>query len=243
MNFVALVPARGGSKGLPGKNLMEVQGISLVARAILLAKQIPDISRVILSTDDERIIEEGRRAGGEVPFRRPLDLSRSDTPMLKVLEHAVEWIRNDVGNTDDGLSGLVVLQPTSPMRKKVHIIEALDLYRRKKHNGENIAGVISVSPVPSAFYPFRIFKYTKKRNLSTRNERCQPITNLTNDKSIENLFYRNGAVIVLDPNHLSALNSFSPKILPYIIEEPLISIDTLYDLLCVGHCGRRLEPY
>ena len=130
--FIAIIPARGGSKGLPGKNLIEVQGISLVARAILLARQVPDICRVILSTDDEDIMEEGKRAGCEVPFKRPSALSRSDTPMVKVLEHAVGWIRSDIADEKGSFSGLVVLQPTSPMRKLEHIIGALTLFKKKK---------------------------------------------------------------------------------------------------------------
>ena len=142
--FVALIPARGGSKGLPGKNLMEVQGISLVARAILLAQRIPGILRIILSTDDDRIMAEGRRTGCDVPFKRPADLSRSGTPMVKVLEHAIEWIRSDMGNFNERFSGLVVLQPTSPMRRLEHIIGALNLFKEQKESGKNISGVTTV---------------------------------------------------------------------------------------------------
>lgn len=240
--YIALVPARGGSTGLPGKNMMEVQGISLVARAVKLGVMTPNISRVLLSSDDKGIIDEAKKAGCEIPFKRPSELSTSDTPMVKVLEHAVRWIRDDMHGSGEDLRGLVVLQPTSPMRRLSHIIEAVELYDELKTAGRDISGVISVSPVPDAFSPERIIKPEIKK---MREAETVTASRPGAHRSIagETLYYRNGAVIVLDPDCLPALNSFNPPVYPYVIHDPLVSIDSLFDLRRVEFCGRMLEPY
>lgn len=242
MNFIALVPARGGSKGLPGKNLMEVQGISLVARAILMAKQIPDISRVILSTDDERIMEEGQRVGGEVPFKRPGNLSRSETPMVRVLEHALEWIRSDMPNSDECLSGLVVLQPTSPMRKPEHVMGAINLYKEEIRSRGKISGVTTVSPVPENCLPSKLFRFKGAHSLNPEEEKKGRNIIKAGFKTDGQLYYRNGAAIILNTNHLGALNTFYPPLIPYIIQEQLVSIDSFHDLMKAEYCGRKLDP-
>lgn len=220
---------------------MEVQGISLVARAILLAKQTQEISRVILSTDDDEIIKEAERAGCEVPFKRPADLSRSDTPMARVLEHAVEWIRNDIGKADKHFSGLVVLQPTSPMRKREHIEGAVRLYKEKARIRGKISGVTTVSPVPKEYFPDRLLKFKDKYSFPAEEETGNIIVN-AGLKIGEQPYYRNGAAIVLDPDHITALNSFQPPMIPYMIKEQLVSVDSFLDLMKAEYCGRRLEP-
>lgn len=238
-DLIALIPARGGSKGLLGKNLKKVQGISLVSRAVLLAKKVPSISRVILSSDDDLILNEGKKSGCDILLKRPVELAESETPMVKVLEHAVGWIRENLDVESTNPFGLVVLQPTSPMRKTEHVAGAVDLYVKEKKN--HIAGVISISPVPVECRPDNLFQ---AQNDSTADYRRQGIRIINKAGLIpkNSHYYRNGAALVLDPNYLSALNYFTPPILPFIIEEPLISIDSFFDLMRVEHCGRRLEP-
>ena len=107
---LALIPARGGSKGIPDKNIRSLSGRTLLEYAVQAALASGAVDRIVLSTDSERIAAEGRRLGIEVPFVRPLELARDDTPMLPVVEHAVDvleqrgWIPEVV----------VLLQPTSP---------------------------------------------------------------------------------------------------------------------------------
>ena len=106
---LALVPARGGSKGIPDKNLRTLAGRSLIAHAAAAARASGVVDRVVLTTDSPRLGVEGRRAGLEVPFLRPAELAQDDSPMLPVVEHAITMLERD-GWTPEIV---VLLQPTS----------------------------------------------------------------------------------------------------------------------------------
>ena len=86
---LAVIPARGGSKGLPGKNLRSLAGIPLIGHSILLAKMCPQIDRLIVSTESPGIAAVAREYGADVPFVRPVELAQDDTPMWPVLTHAL----------------------------------------------------------------------------------------------------------------------------------------------------------
>jgi CMP-N-acetylneuraminic acid synthetase len=120
---LGLVPARGGSKGIPDKNIRLLAGRSLLEYVARAASGVVD--RIVLSTDSSRIAEEGRRAGLEVPFLRPADLARDDTPMLPVVEHAVAALEQQGWSPEI----IVLLQPTSPLRTSQHIRRAVQQLR------------------------------------------------------------------------------------------------------------------
>jgi CMP-N,N'-diacetyllegionaminic acid synthase len=128
MRVLALVPARGGSVTLPRKNVLEFGGRPLIAHSIEAAQAArragAPIDRIVVTTDDPEIEEVSRRFGAEVPFRRPAELSRSDTPTLPVVQHAVQWVENDAGLTYDWI---LLLQPTSPLRTAEDLKGALAL--------------------------------------------------------------------------------------------------------------------
>ena len=107
-----VIPARGGSKGLPGKNLRTLGGLSLIGHAIASAREATHLTRVIVSTDSEAIAEEARRQGAEVPFLRPDPLASDEAGMVPVLQHAVRWLESTGAHPDL----IVTLQPTSPFR-------------------------------------------------------------------------------------------------------------------------------
>lgn len=241
--FVAVIPARGGSKGLPGKNLMKVQGISLIARAVLMAKGIPEIQWIIISTDEEDIAREAEWAGASIPFMRPEALAQDDTPMIAVLKHALGWFQSSVKDADSLCRGVVLLQPTSPMRKFQHVTGAMALYNRSRMEGIDVAGVHTVSPVPEEYCPWNLWGHKDKAAKENHPEKGNLLLIKRDDGSKHSrLYYRNGAAVVLDINLLNGLTLAQGPVLPYIIEEPIITIDTLYDLLFIEHCGRRLEP-
>jgi CMP-N,N'-diacetyllegionaminic acid synthase len=108
-----VIPARGGSKGLPGKNLRQLGKLSLIGHALASARESELLTRVVVSTDSPEIAEEARRHGGEVPFMRPADLASDQAGMLPVLQHAVRWLESSGGVRPDLI---VTLQPTSPFR-------------------------------------------------------------------------------------------------------------------------------
>ncbi|MCI0709847.1 MAG: acylneuraminate cytidylyltransferase family protein, partial [Chloroflexi bacterium] len=113
MNILGLIPARGGSKSIPRKNIVPLAGKPLLAYTCEAALDSAMLSRVILSTDDDEIAQVGRDCGVDVPFMRPTSLAQDDTGSVSVAQHAIHWLaENDNWQTDI----LVLLQPTSPLR-------------------------------------------------------------------------------------------------------------------------------
>ena len=114
-NVVCVIPARGGSKGLPRKNLRQLAGKPLIAYSIEAARACTLIDRVIVSTDDDEIAAIARKCGAEVPFQRPAELAQDDASTESVLRHAVDWLDE---NENYRVDILVFLQPTDIFRKK-----------------------------------------------------------------------------------------------------------------------------
>jgi CMP-N,N'-diacetyllegionaminic acid synthase len=108
-----VIPARGGSKGLPGKNLRVLGRLSLLGHAIASAREATRLTRFIVSTDSTAIADEARRRGAEVPFLRPAALATDEAGMVPVLQHAVRWLESTASTRPDLI---VTLQPTSPFR-------------------------------------------------------------------------------------------------------------------------------
>lgn len=113
-----VIPARGGSKGLPGKNLRKLGALSLIGQAIASAREASLLTRFIVSTDSAEIAEEARRHGVEAPFLRPAEFATDQAGMLPVLQHAVRWLESSGGVRPDLI---VTLQPTSPFRTGLEI--------------------------------------------------------------------------------------------------------------------------
>ena len=108
-----VIPARGGSKGLPGKNLKTLGRLPLIGHAVASAREARRLTRFIVSTDSTAIADEARRHGAEVPFMRPAELASDQAGMVPVLQHAVRWLEGSGGPRPDLV---VTLQPTSPFR-------------------------------------------------------------------------------------------------------------------------------
>ena len=144
MRVLGIVPARGGSKGIPHKNITPLCGKPLLwytAEAALAAQTLTD---VVLSTDDEAIAEVGRRCGLEVPFLRPAELAQDTTPTLPVLQHAVHTLEA-AGRSYDAVC---LLQPTNPLRRAAHIDGCVRLLQE-----EQVDSVVTVLPVPHHYNP------------------------------------------------------------------------------------------
>ncbi len=125
--MLALVPARGGSKGIPRKNLQLLAGKPLVVHAIETGLAARLVSRVVCSTDDDEIAEVARQAGAKVPFRRPPELAQDVSEDWPVFVHALEWLEREEGWRPDLI---VNLRPTSPLRRPRHVDEAIELLLR-----------------------------------------------------------------------------------------------------------------
>jgi N-acylneuraminate cytidylyltransferase len=120
--ILAIVPARGGSKGLPGKNIRPLAGLPLIAHSLRLAKLCPEIARCIVSTDDTAIRDIAVAHGGDVPFLRPADLAQDDTAMTPVLQHALREIERAEGRR---YGSVLLLDPTSPGRLPVDVARSV----------------------------------------------------------------------------------------------------------------------
>ena len=149
MRVLAVIPARGGSKGIPNKNLALLCGRPLLAYTADAVKESKRLTRTIVSTDDERIADCARSLGLEVPFMRPSSLAGDDVPMLPVLRHAVDALQTDGFSADI----VVLLQPTSPLRRGEHIDAAVDWLERVRGDS-----VVSVVEVPHQFNPASVMR-------------------------------------------------------------------------------------
>jgi len=150
MLVLGLVPARGGSKGVPGKNVRPLAGHTLLEYTARAARESGVLDRVILSTDSPEIADAGRRAGLEVPFMRPAALACDDTPMLPVIQHALAETARSGWSPDV----IVLLQPTSPLRRPEHIRDAVNVLRDT--SADSVVTVVEVPRHLSPDYVMRI---------------------------------------------------------------------------------------
>lgn len=152
-NILAIIPARAGSKGLPGKNLRPLLGHPLLAYAVAAATSSRLVTRVICSTDDEAIADAARRYGAEIPFMRPSELAQDDTPDLPVFQHALAWLEEQ----EHWRADLAVqLRPTSPVRPMGLVDQAVQMLLDDPH----ATAVRTVCPAPSN--PFKMWQLEAK---------------------------------------------------------------------------------
>lgn len=220
-NVLCIIPARGGSKGVPRKNIRLLNGKPLLWHTFQAAKKAKLIDRLILSTDDEEMANYGREQGIEVPFMRPVELAQDDTPTFPVILHAVNMLEAE-GYFP---SHIIFLQATAPLRQAHHIDNAL--YRLLNSDADSI---ISVCRVPGHFNPYWCFKVNEKDELGffmpdgplkyPRRQILPPV------------YTRNGAIYAFRREVLLQDNYYGTKTLAYVMsEQESINIDSELDLI------------
>lgn len=147
---LGLVPARSGSKGVPGKNTRLLAGRPLLDYAARAARDSGVLHRVVLSTDSEDIAACGQGVGLEVPFMRPAALAQDDTPMLPVIEHALDALRGQGWEPEM----VVLLQPTSPLRKPAHVRAAVE--QLQQTGADSVVSVVALPLHLSPDYIMRV---------------------------------------------------------------------------------------
>ena len=204
---LGLIPARGGSKRLPGKNLADLHGRSLLQRAIDAGLEAKGVDRLIVSTDDPAIAEAARAGGAEVPFLRPAELATDEASSLDVVRHAMAWADEDEPDT---FSHLVLLQPTSPLRTAGDIDRTISLCRDQ---GRTTAVTVTAAPKPD------ILMIGRDGVLSPVSDHGQPLA-------------LNGAVYVLKWDHVSIGGGFIAPDTAYHLmpEHRSMDIDTSADM-------------
>lgn len=150
--ILALIPARGGSKGLPNKNIMNLSGKPMIKWTIDEAKKLQWIDKIVVSTDSKKIIDECKEPSIDIPFVRPSDLSTDTASSIDVVLHALNWFEKKNIYFDI----IILLEPTSPLRQAIDIENALQLMF--KANAKSVVGVAKVG----SSHPD--FMYEKKEN-------------------------------------------------------------------------------
>lgn len=215
---LAVIPARGGSKGLPGKNGREICGRPLIAWSIEQAKHCDDIHRIVVSTDDEQLAKFALEYGAEVPFMRPVELASDTTSTIDVIFHALDWFKEYENYRPEYI---LLLQPTSPLRSEKDIEGAMQVLVAK-----NARAVVSVCE--SDHHPWWSNTLPANRNMKDflrpeiLNKRRQDLPN----------FYRlNGAIYLAEIDYLFKYNGFfGPETFAYEMpKERSIDIDSAMD--------------
>jgi len=220
---IAVVPARGGSKGIPRKNLQAVGDVPLIGFAIAAGLACPAIDVVIASTDDEEIAGEARRLGARVPFMRSGELASDQAPMLDVLLDCVA--RMDRGG--ESFDFLVLLQPTTPFRNPDVLAQAIDALRQQP----SYDSCVAVTPVIDS-HPKRLRRIENACLLpylaegdSERQQR--------QDHEADKAYRRCGAFYITRISALRETGSlYGRKILPWVVDgASAVTIDEPFDLL------------
>ena len=142
-SVLALIPARGGSKGVPRKAVRPLAGKPLIGWTIEAALACPDLERVVVTTEDTEIMAVSREFGAEVPFRRPAELAGDTTPGIEPVVHALDWLAQHEGYRPDWV---LLLQPTSPLRTAGDISAAVALAGAR--DADSVVGVTEADPHP-----------------------------------------------------------------------------------------------
>jgi CMP-N-acetylneuraminic acid synthetase len=217
---LAVVPARGGSKGIPRKNLRTVGGVSLVGRAACVLAALPWIDAAVLSTDDDEIAEEGRRHGLDVPFRRPPELSGDGATSVDMWRHAWLAAERHYGRTFD-LS--VLLEPTSPLRTPEDVERTV---RTLVEGGYPAAA--TVSPTPAHFSPHKTLTISMDETIGFYLEGGQ---RYSLRQSIPRYYHRNGICYAVTREHLVDEGLIIDRdAAAVVVERPVVNVDEPFDL-------------
>lgn len=214
-----MVPARGGSKGVPLKNIHPLLGIPLIAHAARVLAQVPAVDCAVVSTDDEAIAREAVRAGLEAPFRRPRALSGDLVSDQQVLRHALTTMEALEGARFDVL---VMLQPTSPLRRAEHVLAVLE-----KLIAENWDAVWTVSPTELKYHPLKQLTVGEGGAMEYYDPRGASIIAR---QQLTPVYHRNGAAYAVTRECLLEQGTIKgSRTAAVILTEPMVSIDTLDD--------------
>ena len=219
MRVLGLIPAREGSKGVPHKNIRLLCGKPLLQYTAESALKSKYLSKVILSTDDDSIAELGKQCGLEVPFSRPKELAQDNTPMLPVVQHAINFCES----AGDYFDAICLLQPTNPLRKPEVIDACIELLHK-----ENTTAVITMLSVPSAYNPHWVYFQNGSGLLKLSTGEEAPVSRR---QDLPPAFHREGSVYVTKRDVVMKENSlYGKQLTGYLVDqEQTINIDTEQD--------------
>ncbi len=219
---LAIIPARGGSKSIPRKNIRDFAGHPLIAYSISAGLSAGTVSRVIVSTDDVEIASISRDYGAEVPFIRPEKYSKDDTPDLPVFQHALDWLKSNEGYQPEII---VQLRPTSPLRKTEHINQAV--WRLMEHPDADSIRTVCI-PFQNPYKMWRINENGFMQPIITNN---YPEPYNLPRQVLPEVYWQTGYVDATWSDTITVKKSMTGEyILPLVIgAEEWIDIDSLDD--------------
>lgn len=233
-SVLALIPARGGSKGIPRKNVMMVAGKPLIAYSILQARASQRISRVVVSTDDDEIAQLAREWGAEVPFKRPAEYAQDLSPDIDVFRHALLWL----GENEDYSPDLIVhLRPTGPARSVTLVDQAIDLLAA--HPEADAVRSVGVALQT----PYKMWHLTPHGYL-------EPVLRIEGQADSQSLprqqlppvYWQNGYVDVIRPRAILEKNSmWGELVMPFVVDELLFELDYPENIPAIETALQRLQ--
>lgn len=218
MKILGIITARGGSKGIPGKNIKPLLGKPLIAYTIDAAKESGVIDRLILSTDDEAIAEVAKQYGCEVPFMRPADIADDKAAHLPVLQHAVKALEEKDGYKPDYV---LLLQPTSPLRQASHIKEAVELIQKSGADS-----VLSVAEIPENYHYKKAMTVNEAGVLRLVKDGDPIYNRIARRQELEKNYWSVGSIYLFKTSLLFDQvkpNFYGEKTLPYVIDAKYVS--------------------
>ena len=219
MKILALIPARGGSKGVPGKNIKLLNGKPLLAYTAEVALKSKYLNEVIISTEDEQIIEVAKNLGIKVPFIRPMELAQDTTPTIDVIIHTLQWYENQNISFD----AVCLLQVTSPFRTIEFLNKAIEKFIEKDSDS-----LISVQKVPHEYNPHWTFEVNSDGNLKIATGEPEIIKRR---QELPIVYHRDGSIYITKTKVLLQNKSLYGNTITFIESdaESHVNIDTIED--------------
>lgn len=229
MKILTVIPARGGSKGVPGKNIRPVHGKPLLAWTIECALATKGLDRIVLSSDDEAILDVGRAYPGIAISRRPEELSRDQTPTAPVV---AQVLAEEEANGHGPFDAILLLQATAPLREPWHVEQAITSLR------EGVNTVISVAEMRD-LHPARMYSMGEGDELLS----LMPELEVARRQDIPPVYYRNGSIYFVRRSAFDASGSLMAKpSIGYVMDDRyLLNIDEPRDMLVAEVLMAELE--
>jgi CMP-N,N'-diacetyllegionaminic acid synthase len=219
MKILAIIPARGGSKGVPAKNTKLLGGKPLLAYTSEIALQSKQLTEVIVSTEDDQIMTVARSLGIKVPFVRPTALAEDNTPTIDVIIHALQWYEKQKIYFD----AVCLLQVTSPFRTVEFVDKAIE-----KFVESGCDSLVSVQKVPHEYNPHWVFEVNPQGNLNIATGETEIISRR---QELPTAYHRDGSVYITKTEVLLKEHSLYGKSTAFIESDPdlYVNIDTMED--------------
>jgi CMP-N,N'-diacetyllegionaminic acid synthase len=231
MRILGIIPARGGSKGVPGKNIKLLNGKPLLQYTAEIAVESKYLTSVILSSDDKQIITVAKSLGIQVPFLRPEELALDTTPTIDAIIHALQWYENHAVFFD----AVCLLQVTSPFRTVEFLDKAIE-----KFITSGCDSLVSVQKVPHEYNPHWTFEVNLEGTLKIATGEDQIINRR---QELPDAYHRDGSIYITKTEVLLQKHSLYGKSISFIETPPefYVNIDTLGDWEKAGQIGKTLK--